>query len=411
VITLQWAYWLFGALLAWVALRSLRDRDNPRRGLTAMFWGLLSLSFLIGERLPATIMGAVVLTIAIIAGVGGVRLGRYPERSIEQRREDARRLGHRLFVPALLIPLLTLLLALPLKDLQVAGTTLLDGYQTTLIALSVACVIATVAACALTREGPRMAVEQTRRLLDAIGWAAILPLLLATLGSVFAAAGVGEAVAEVVRTVIPVESRIAVVLAYALGMAGFTMIMGNAFAAFPVMTAGIGLPLLVQMHGADAASLAATLVFAAAIAVTRAADFVGLEEKHLRDALVGVDLRRQRRGIRELQGDVAFPLRFQRRHVDDDAAARVRALAQAHHERGARDAEEFDRACQRERVRRNDAHLAADIDETGRIEGFRIDDGGIDIGEDLEFGRSARRSRSSKCRRKRCVRPTALCLT
>lgn len=257
MITLQWAYWLFGALLAWVALRSLRDRDNPRRGLTAMFWGLLSLSFLIGERLPATIMGAVVLTIAIIAGVGGVRLGRYPERSIEQRREDARRLGHRLFVPALLIPLLTLLLALPLKDLQVAGTTLLDGYQTTLIALSVACVIATVAACALTREGPRMAVEQTRRLLDAIGWAAILPLLLATLGSVFAAAGVGEAVAEVVRTVIPVESRIAVVLAYALGMAGFTMIMGNAFAAFPVMTAGIGLPLLVQMHGADAASLAA----------------------------------------------------------------------------------------------------------------------------------------------------------
>ncbi len=46
-------------------------------------------------------------------------------------------------------------------------------------------------------------------------------------------------------------------LAYALGMAAFTMIMGNAFAAFPVMTAGIGLPLLVVGHGADAASLAA----------------------------------------------------------------------------------------------------------------------------------------------------------
>ncbi len=29
-------------------------------------------------------------------------------------------------------------------------------------------------------------------------------------------------------------------------MAGFTMIMGNAFAAFPVMTAGIGLPILIQ---------------------------------------------------------------------------------------------------------------------------------------------------------------------
>ncbi|MDI7065670.1 DUF979 family protein, partial [Klebsiella pneumoniae] len=38
--------------------------------------------------------------------------------------------------------------------------------------------------------------------------------------------------------------------AYTFGMAIFTMIMGNAFAAFPVMTAGIGLPLIVhQFHG------------------------------------------------------------------------------------------------------------------------------------------------------------------
>jgi uncharacterized membrane protein len=34
-------------------------------------------------------------------------------------------------------------------------------------------------------------------------------------------------------------------------MALFTMIMGNAFAAFPVMTAGIGLPLVVQQYGGD----------------------------------------------------------------------------------------------------------------------------------------------------------------
>ena len=87
--------------------------------------------------------------------------------------------------------------------------------------------------------------------------AAILPLLLAMLGGVFAKAGVGEIVAELVRAGVPTDSRLACVLAYALGMALFTMLMGNAFAAFPVLTAGIGLPLLVQQHGADAASLAA----------------------------------------------------------------------------------------------------------------------------------------------------------
>jgi uncharacterized membrane protein len=166
-------------------------------------------------------------------------------------------LGHRLFLPALLIPGVTLLLAVPFKDVQLGGMTFLSPIQTTLVALGVACVVATVAACVLTREGPVVAVEQSRRLLDAIGWAAILPLLLATLGSVFAASGVGEAVAEVVRAVVPVDNRFAVVLAYALGMAMFTMIMGNAFAAFPVMTAGIGLPLLVHLHGADPAPLAA----------------------------------------------------------------------------------------------------------------------------------------------------------
>jgi uncharacterized membrane protein len=40
-------------------------------------------------------------------------------------------------------------------------------------------------------------------------------------------------------------------------MALFTMIMGNAFAAFPVMAAAIGVPLLIQGYGGDAAVIGA----------------------------------------------------------------------------------------------------------------------------------------------------------
>jgi uncharacterized membrane protein len=40
-------------------------------------------------------------------------------------------------------------------------------------------------------------------------------------------------------------------------MALFTIIMGNAFAAFPVMTAGIGLPLIVHQFGGNVAVMAA----------------------------------------------------------------------------------------------------------------------------------------------------------
>jgi uncharacterized membrane protein len=257
MITLQWIYWLAGAYLLAVAVLGLRDGGNPRRFTTALFWGLLGAMFLAADRLPAAVVGVVVVALACLAGFGGLGRGRYEESDASEKTREAMRLGNRLFWPALVIPGVTILFAVVLKDVAVGGTRLLSSEQTTLVGLGIACVVAIAAACRLTRQTPWSAVEQSRRLIDAIGWAALLPLLLATLGSVFAAAGVGEAVAGVVKALIPVENRFVVVVAYAVGMALFTMIMGNAFAAFPVMTAGIGLPLLVQAHGADAASLAA----------------------------------------------------------------------------------------------------------------------------------------------------------
>jgi uncharacterized membrane protein len=85
----------------------------------------------------------------------------------------------------------------------------------------------------------------------------LLPQLLAGLGAVFAATGVGDIVAGLIGQVIATDSRLVCVLAYGLGMVLFTMIMGNAFAAFPIMTAGIGLPLLVGVHGANPAVVGA----------------------------------------------------------------------------------------------------------------------------------------------------------
>ena len=257
MMTLQPILWLLGIYLGVIAILGWRDRGNPRRWSTGTFWALLSLSLLVGERLPHAVMGAVVIALALIAGFGGVRLGRYEQSSPQEKQREAQRLGNRLFLPALLIPAVTLLIVLGQSYVWGQALPVFDPKHLTLIALGVACVAAVGAACVMTRQTPVQAVEQSRRLIDAIGWAAILPLLLATLGSVFAASGVGEAVAALVKAGIPVDNRFVVVLAYALGMAGFTMIMGNGFAAFPVMTAGIGLPLLVQLHGADPAPLAA----------------------------------------------------------------------------------------------------------------------------------------------------------
>lgn len=257
MIDLQLTYLLAGLYLLRIAWLSAVDASNPRRLPTAAFWGLMSLSFLIGERLPAWLMGMVVLALALLAGVGGVRPGRAMTVDVERQAAAAQRLGHRLFLPALLIPLVTVAVVLFGERIGWGGWRLFGSEQLTQIGLGLSCLLALLAALRLTRAPALPAVDASRGLVDAVGWAALLPLLLATLGSVFAAAGVGDAVASLVRAWIPVDSRLVLVLAYALGMAAFTMVMGNAFAAFPVMTAGIGLPLLVELHGADAASLAA----------------------------------------------------------------------------------------------------------------------------------------------------------
>jgi uncharacterized membrane protein len=118
-------------------------------------------------------------------------------------------------------------------------------------------VVAFVVAVAMLRPAPSAPAQEARRLMDSVGWAAILPQLLAALGAVFALAGVGGAVGDLIGRWLPLDSRLAVVVVYCLGMAAFTMIMGNAFAAFPVLTVGIGAPLIVTRFGGDPAIMGA----------------------------------------------------------------------------------------------------------------------------------------------------------
>lgn len=261
ILSLDFIYVLTGIILIVVSFLSFRDQKNPRRWTTGSFWGLYAVTFLIGQKIPPVYMGVIVLLIVALAGFGGVRLGHYDERPREERLKHASKLRNWLFLPALLIPTITVIGTIGLNKTKIAGVPLLDPKNITLVSLGAAGVIALIVALALTRDTPQRAVNEARRLMDAIGWAAILPQMLATLGALFAAGGVGTAISKIVTNVIPAQNTFAVVVAYCVGMALFTMIMGNAFAAFPVMTAGIAVPLLVNMHGADPNTLAAIGMF------------------------------------------------------------------------------------------------------------------------------------------------------
>jgi uncharacterized membrane protein len=242
--------------VAGVAVVNLRDRHAPKRYNNAAFWGLYAVTFLGGSRFPDFVNGLLVLAMVLVMAIG--KLGGAPgeEVSRAERESSASRWRNKLFIPALAIPAVTIAGTFGFKYLTINGAPLVDPKQTTLIALGVATVVALAVGVIMFRPPLGAPMVEARRLMDAVGWAAVLPQMLAALGAMFALAGVGPIVADIVQHVIPLDSRFTVVLAYAVGMAAFTAIMGNAFAAFPVMTAAIGLPLIVTKFGGDVTAMA-----------------------------------------------------------------------------------------------------------------------------------------------------------
>lgn len=263
MITLDHFYLVLGAMLVLMAFMSLRDKHNPRRYSTALFWGLYALVYLAGEQMAPAAAGLLMIVMALVAGFGGVSLGKYGTLPEGERRASAKRLGHWLFLPALLIPVTTMIGATLLADVRIGALPLLEPKHLTLVSMGCGSLLALAAACLLTRTTPMQGMRESRRLLDAMGWAVVLPHMLAVLGLLFAEAGLGKAVAHVTTSYIDMDSRLVAVAVYCVGMALFTIVMGNGFAAFPVMAGGVGIPILVGVYHANPAVMAAIGMFSA----------------------------------------------------------------------------------------------------------------------------------------------------
>jgi uncharacterized membrane protein len=257
MINLHWLYVLAGAVFASFAIGSARDGTNQKRWGNAAFWGLLATSFWFGDFLGD--IGNGVLVLALVAIAGAHRLGRGSKESTsrEERERFSERYGNKLFLPALIIPFTAFVGTLLFNYTQLKETGLIDPKAVTLVLLGVGVILALVTCYAWLKPRAAAPFEEGRRLMDSIGWAAVLPQMLASLGAVFAAAGVGTTIGALVSAVIPEGSVFLAVLLFALGMVFFTMIMGNAFAAFPVMAAAIGVPILIHADGGNPAVIGA----------------------------------------------------------------------------------------------------------------------------------------------------------
>ncbi|WP_213978942.1 DUF979 domain-containing protein [Sphingomonas sp. dw_22] len=250
MIGVDFFFAVVGLMFAAFATGHVLDRSHPRWWRSAAFWGSFAAATGLGGHIPPLATGILLLVMTLTAALG-LRPAGATGTSDAERVESARRHGNWLFVPALLVPAVTVAATLLVPTGTIAGMKLVDPKQVTLVALGIGALLATALAMAMLRPGKAAPVHEGRRLADSIGWAIVLPQALAALGVLFAIAGVGGVVGDIVTHYLPMTAPITAVLAYTIGMALFTILLGNAFAAFPIVTAGIGMPFVVGRFGGD----------------------------------------------------------------------------------------------------------------------------------------------------------------
>jgi uncharacterized membrane protein len=253
IFGLNTVYVLTGLVLWVFAALNLRDRGNARRVGSFLFWFILGVVFVLGGVMPHWAVGLLVIVMIALDGANQVEhkpSGEETTKSGQAARKTARPLGNKIFLPVLFIPLVTFAFALAFRALGA------DANRGALVGLGFGGLTAMFVGLALTRGTLGEAFREGRRLNDSMGAVNILPPLLASLGVIFTASKMGDLIAVGIHHIIPGENLFLLIVADCLGMALFTMIMGNSFAAFPVIAAGVLVPLIVRPFGVNPAMAA-----------------------------------------------------------------------------------------------------------------------------------------------------------
>lgn len=229
---------IMGLTLIYTGIKNLKDENNPSPIGTAVFWCTFGVLIAFGRWIPTQLCGALVLLMTIPGIMKKVKVGKNDIPNPLHTKEMAKKIGLKLFIPAL---------AIGMSALYFVMFTKLGA----LVGVGVGVIISMIILMVYSEENkPTTFLNDGKRLLDAVGPLSILPMLLASLGAIYTKAGVGTVIATIVGKFIPEGNVNLGIIVFAIGMALFTMIMGNAFAAITVITVGIGGP-FVLAHGAN----------------------------------------------------------------------------------------------------------------------------------------------------------------
>ncbi len=255
-------YILIGLQFIYTAWRVYHNPLNQKRMGTALFWCLLGALFMVGPYIPNWLNGSLVLFMGLLTITKNVRVGQVVEVEHREESEGATRFGNRLFIPALVLAVVAIV---------ISTWTPLGGA----IGIGASSVIAIIVAYLVLRPKAKIGLYDSDRLVQQIGTVGILPQFLAALGILFTVSGVGTTISKGISSFLPEGNPLIGVTAYIFGMVLFTMLMGNAFAAFTVITASIGVPFVMAIGGdpAVAGALAMTGGFCGTLLTPMAANF------------------------------------------------------------------------------------------------------------------------------------------
>lgn len=233
---LQIFYIMIGLYMGLTMVFTIKDKNHKTRIGTALFWGILSAVFMFGDYIPSQIVGALVIVIAVLSATNQINIGTLKQLDETFATLKAEKLGLKIFIPSLSIAIIAMLIA---SFTDFSGT----------VAIGISSTLTLVLTFVITKAKPKEFLEDSNRMYQSMGSFVILPQLLASLGVLFTAAGVGDKISAIISGVIPTGNVLVGVIAYCVGMAVFTAIMGNAFAAFSVITVGVGLPFVFAQGG------------------------------------------------------------------------------------------------------------------------------------------------------------------
>ncbi|EES50260.1 DUF979 domain-containing protein [Clostridium botulinum] len=261
-ILLEIFYIMLGLYMAITMIFTLKDKHHKTRIGTALFWGIISVIFIFGKIIPSIVTGILIVVIALLSAFKQINIGTLKQLDDTFTNLKAEQLGLKIFVPSLTIAIIAMIIA---SFTPLSGT----------VAIGISSTSALLITFILTKAKPIEFVEDSNRMFQSVGVFAILPQLLASLGALFTVAGVGDIISNIISGVIPQNNPLAGVVAYCLGMAIFTAIMGNGFAAFSVITVGIGVPFVFAQGGDPVicSSLALTAGFCGTLLTPMAANF------------------------------------------------------------------------------------------------------------------------------------------